>query len=284
VTDVGQGVRTARLVRGPVGVHLRRLAIPMAFGFLAVLLFSIVDTFFVGQLGTEELAAIGFTFPVGFLVMSVGMGLGVGTASVLSRAIGAGRVGKAQRLATDALLLAAAIIIPVAAVGLATVDLLFGAMGARGRVLKLVHDYMDIWYLGVPMLVIPMVGNSAIRATGDTRTPAIVMGVAGVINLILDPLMIFGLLGFPRLEVKGAALATAIAWVFTLATALWLLIRREKLLDLSWQPLATRLRSWREILYVAGPAAGTSMVVPLSGTVLTGLRRSKTTALAVSGQ
>ncbi len=264
------GVRP-RLVQGPVGAHLRRLAVPMAFGFLALLMFQLVDTFFVGQLGTEELAAVGFTFPIGFLLMSLGIGLGVGTASVLSRAIGAGQMHDARRIATDALLLAVSVMAPLAALGLWSVDLLFGAMGASGRVLALVHDYMDVWYLGVTVLVVPMVANAAIRATGDTRAPAAIMGVAGVINLALDPLLIFGLAGFPRLEVRGAALATVISWGFACATALVLLSRREHLLDLSPRTPAAVWRSWRRILYVAVPASATQLVVPLSGAVITSI-------------
>jgi putative MATE family efflux protein len=261
-------VRRARLIEGDVGTHLRRLGVPMAFGFLAVLMFQVVDTFFVGQLGTEPLAAIGFTFPIGLLVMSVALGLGVGTASVLSQCIGAGEGRRATRIATDAIGLAIVVVVPVSVVGYLTIDPLFGAMGASGSVLRMVREYMQVWYAGVGLLFVPIVANAALRATGDTRSPAIVMGISGVLNMVLDPLLIFGLGGFPRLEVRGAAIATVLSWSVTTVAALLLLWRRENLINLRPERPAEVIRSWRALLFVAGPAVGTSVVLPLSGTVL----------------
>lgn len=265
------GGRRARLVEGAVGSHLWRLGVPMAFGFLFVLLFQIVDTFWVGQLGTEPLAAIGYTFPIGFLIMSIALGLAVGTASVLSHAIGAGQEERATRLATDAVALSVVIVVPTSVIGMLTIDQVFGAMGATGQVLEYVRDYMEIWYPGVGMLFMPIVGNAAIRATGDTRTPAVIMGLSGGLNMVLDPLMIFGLAGFPRMEVQGAALATVLSWGLTSIAALALLRWRERLIDLRPPRLAAVLESWKAILFVAGPAAATSMVVPISAAVLTAM-------------
>ena len=71
--------------------------------------------------------------------------------------------------------------------------------------------------------MVPMVGNGAIRATGDMKTPALIMITAGVVNIVLDPLLIFGLGPFPRLELQGAAIATVISWVVTFAAAIWIL-------------------------------------------------------------
>jgi putative MATE family efflux protein len=243
----------------------------MGIGFLAILMFQVVDTFFVGQLGTQPLAAIGFTFPIGFLVMSIALGLGVANASVLSQCIGAGEGRRAARIATDAVGLSVLIVVPVSIVGILTIDRVFGAMGATGPVLDMVRDYMQVWYAGVGLLFIPIAANSAIRATGDTRTPAIVMGISGVLNMVLDPLLIFGLAGFPRLEVRGAALATVLSWTVSTIVALLLLWRRERLVNLRPDGFGEVLRSWRALLFVAGPATGTTVVMPLSGAVLTAI-------------
>ena len=75
-------------------------------------------------------------------------------------------------------------------------------MGAKGEILELISDYMIPWCLGVGLLVIPMVGNGAIRATGDTKTPATIMIIAGIVNIVLDPFLIFGIGPFPRLELQ----------------------------------------------------------------------------------
>jgi len=257
------------LLEGPVGRTVIDLAIPMVFGMAAVILFNVVDTFYVGRLGARELAAMSFTFPVAFMVMSVAMGMGVGVTSVISRAIGGGDRERVRRLTTDGLLLANTVVVVVAATGLATIAPLFRAIGAGDDIIPLIRSYMVPWYAGVGFLVIPMVGNSAIRATGDTRTPSIVMMIAGGVNVVLDPLLIFGIGPFPRLELQGAAVATLIAYAVTFVAAFWILARREHMLDFSRLAPSAVLRSWREILYVAAPATGTQMLVPLAAGVLT---------------
>ena len=96
----------AKLLQGPVGKTLTSLAIPMAFGIVSIILFTVVDTVYIGRLGAEPLAAMGFTFPISYIVMSIAMGLSVGTSSTIARAIGEGHQLRVQRLATDGLGLA----------------------------------------------------------------------------------------------------------------------------------------------------------------------------------
>ena len=237
--------RRARLTEGSVAGTLIRLALPMMLGIVGMVAFNLVDSFFVGRLGTLELAAMSFTFPVVLVIMSISRGLGVGTTAVLARAIGEGDQHKVRRMTTDALLLSLIVVVAFVVAGLLTIEPLFRVLGAGDEVLPLIKKYMFIWYLGMPFVVIPMVGNSAIRATGDTKTPSAVMFVAILVNLALDPVLIFGLGPFPRLELAGAALATAIARATTLVIALLLLTRREKMLTLERVPLKQVFQTWR---------------------------------------
>ena len=257
------------LTEGPVGRTLVDKAIPMLFGIAAIIFFNVVDTFWVGQLGAKPLAAMSFTFPVTFVVLSLAMGMGIGATSVISNAIGHGDVCRVRRLTTDSLFLANVVVVALAIVGLMTQEPLFKLLGAEPEIIPMVIDYMTPWYLGVGFLVIPMVGNSAIRATGDMKTPALIMAVVGIVNAILDPFLIFGLGPFPRLGLQGAALATVISWVCSFGAAFWVLGRRERMLDFERPRLATLLTSWRELLYVAAPAAGTNVLTPLAAAVLT---------------
>ena len=243
------------------------MAVPMFFGIAAVILFTVVDTYFVGQLGANELAAMGFCFPVAFFIQNLAMGMGTGATSVISRAIGAGDQERVKRLTTHSLLLALALVITVALSGLAGMDVLFTAMGAKPELMPLIKDYMTPWFLGVGLLVIPMVGNSALRATGDTKTPAFIMMAAGLINVILDPLLIFGLGPFPRLELQGAALATVGSWMTAFTAATYFLKYRYKMLTNPW--CGGVIDSFRQILKVGIPAAATNVLVPLSTGVLT---------------
>ncbi len=257
------------LLEDPVGRTLLRLAGPMSLGFVAVILFSVVDTFWVGRLGSRELAAMSFTFPVVFLIMSISIGIGVGVTAVVSRAIGSGDTRRVRRFTSDGLLLANTLVVMVAIVGLVTIRPVFGVLGASPDMIALIGQYMVPWYIGVGFIVIPIVGNSAIRATGDTKTPSLIMIIAGGVNLVLDPLLIFGLGPFPRLELQGAAIATVIAYTITFIAAFVILWKRERMLDFSRPPFGEVIESWRGILYVGVPAAATQMLVPLATAILT---------------
>lgn len=257
------------LTQGPVARTLITKAIPMLLGIASILLFNIVDTLFVGQLGARELAAMSFTFPVTFVVLSVAMGMGIGATAVISNAIGHGDERKVRRLATDGLVLANVLVLAFAATGLAVQGPLFRLLGAPEDMVPLILEYMTPWWFGVGLLVIPMVGNAAIRATGDMVTPSYIMLTAGLVNLALDPLLIFGWGPFPRMELQGAAVATVLSWTVTFTAALYVLIRREKMIELSRPPLGEMLESWRAILAVGLPAAATNMLTPVAGAVLT---------------
>jgi putative MATE family efflux protein len=202
-------------------------------------------------------------------VLSVSMGLGMGTTAVIARAIGHGDEDRVRRLTTHSLALANTVVVVLAFVGVTTIEPLFLLLGAEPDMVPLIASYMQPWYWGVGFLVIPMVGNSAIRATGDTKTPSIVMMIAGGVNVVLDPLLIFGLGPFPRLELQGAALATVGSYVVAFAAALWILWRRERMLELRVPRLSAVVDSWRKILYIGLPATGTNLLMPLSAGILT---------------
>ena len=253
-----------RLIEGNVGQQLIKLTIPMIWGVLAVTAFNIVDTYFVGQLGTQPLAAMSFTFPVVMTLGSLAIGLGVGTSSVIARAIGEGDRDRVQRLTTDSLTLSLLVVAIFVSFGLVTIDPLFTALGADADVLPFIRSYMQIWYFGMIFLVIPMVGNSAIRASGNTLVPGIIMIVAAGVNIALDPFFILGWGGFPRLEIQGAAIATIISRAITLIASLLVLHYREKMLCFNLPKFGVILASWRKILQIGLPAAATSIITPIS--------------------
>ena len=258
-----------RLLTGPVGPTLLRMAFPMMVGIAAVIFFNIVDTFWVGQLGGDELAAMAFTFPVVMVVSNLTIGLSIGATAAIARAIGEGHKDKVRRLTTHALILALLVVIAVCALGLLTFEPLFRALGASEETLALIGEYMIPWYWGVGLLVVPMLGNGAIRATGDMKTPAIVMLCAGFVNAGLDPILIFGWGPVPQLGLAGAAIATIASYAIAMVVMSYILIRREKMISFE-VPTWTDLRaSWSAILLVGIPAAGTNLLTPIAAGALT---------------
>lgn len=194
------------LLTGSIPLVLRQMTVPMTFGMVAILMFNLVDTFFISLLGTEALAAISYTFPVTFAVNCITMGIGMGLSTNIGRLLGQDQSIVAARFSSHGLLLAVLLVALASTLGLFTIEPLFLFLGAEQSLLPLIHQYMDIWYLTIPLLVVPMAGNSAIRATGDTKTPAKIMMLAGLINGVLDPLLIFGYGPFPELAFRGRPL------------------------------------------------------------------------------
>ncbi|MCG6274487.1 MATE family efflux transporter [Vibrio vulnificus] len=254
------------LLSAPIAETLRKMTVPMIFGMVAILMFNLVDTFFISLLGTEALAAISYTFPVTFAVNCITMGIGVGLSTSIGRLLGQGEAHQAARFTTHGLLLAVVLVALASTLGFFTVTPLFTLLGAKEALTPLIGQYMHVWYLTIPLLVIPMAGNSAIRATGDTKTPAKIMMLAGLINGVLDPLLIFGVGPFPELGIQGAAIASAFSWLGALIGSFYVLIKRERLLGLPQWP---RLKEdWRQILKVGTPAALSNAMNPLSGAIL----------------
>ncbi|MGF1715008.1 MATE family efflux transporter [Photobacterium chitinilyticum] len=264
------------LLSAPIPTVLRRLTVPMVFGMVAILMFNLVDTFFISLLGTEALAAVSFTFPVTFAINCITMGVSVGISTKIGRLLGSGDNHTAARFATHGLLLALVLMVTASGIGLLTLEPLFSLIGASPELLPIIKQYMGIWYLAIPLLVIPMAGNSAIRATGDAKTPAKIMMLAGGINGVLDPLLIFGYGPFPELGVKGAAIASGISWAFALIYSLYILIRREKLLAMPQLRLFSR--DCHQIMQVGTPAALSNALNPLSGAILMSLLAFQGTA------
>ncbi|EGR1511006.1 MATE family efflux transporter [Vibrio vulnificus] len=264
------------LLSAPIAETLRKMTVPMIFGMVAILMFNLVDTFFISLLGTEALAAISYTFPVTFAVNCITMGIGVGLSTSIGRLLGQGEAHQAARFTTHGLLLAIVLVALASTLGFFTVTPLFTLLGAKEALIPLIGQYMHVWYLTIPLLVIPMAGNSAIRATGDTKTPAKIMMLAGLINGVLDPLLIFGVGPFPELGIQGAAIASAFSWLGALIGSFYVLIKRERLLGLPQWP---RLKEdWRQILKVGTPAALSNAMNPLSGAILMMMLSSHGTA------
>ena len=252
------------LTQGSVSTLLAKLTLPMVWGVFAVIAFNLVDTFFVAKLGTNELAAMSFTFPVVTVLGSISMGLGTGTSSVVARAVGQGDRQTVKRLTTNSLTLSVLIVAVFVAIGLLTLDPLFRLLGAEDALLPLIREYMLVWYLGMVFLVVPMVGNSAIRAAGDTTIPSAIMTISAGVNILLDPLLIFGFGPIPAMELQGAALATVIARATTLVASLMVLHYRERMLLWCLPTWDTVRGCWRSILAVGLPAAASNMVSPVA--------------------
>lgn len=266
---MSSGSNRINLTDGPVGKSIRSLMFPMMIGMVALFSYNIADTYFVGQLGTPELAALSFTFPVGFIVGAVTMGFGIGTSSVCARLFGANQHEDVERVAVHAVILGLLAGSVVVILGLTTIDPLFTLLGADETTLPIIKRYISIYYWGGIFLVVPMIVNSVLRASGNAKTPAKIMTIAAVSNIVLDPILIFGLFGAPRLEVEGAAIATVLSNAGTMVASIIAIVYMDKLVTFRHLWIDKIWDSWRRILHVGLPSMASSLIAPITTAFIT---------------
>ena len=261
--------KDSRLIEGPIMGILIQLTIPMILGGLGMVIFNVTDTYFVGQLGRQQLAALSFTFPIVMFATNIAHGAGIGVSAVVSRAIGKGDHMLVKRLTTDGLVLALFLVVMMAVAGVFTIEPLFRLLGASPEAMPYIKRYMTLWYPGMIFMVVPMVANNAIRASGDTKIPGLIVICSAVMNIVLDPMLIFGIGPFPRLEVAGAAIATIAARSIMFLLSFGVLAYKKKMLAYTLPAFRDMWNSWREILYIGVPTAGTKTVLPVAAGIMT---------------
>jgi putative MATE family efflux protein len=261
----------AKLAEGPVGRHLVHMTVPILFGITTMMAQSIIDAWFLGKVGDRALAAFSFGFPILMVITSVAIGLGAGTSSVVARAIGANDHRRARRLATDSLLLSFIITAALALIGILTINPLFKLLGAPADMIPMISSFMTILYCGVPFLVVGMVGTSSMRATGDTVLPGKLMMAGAALNVLLDPIFIFGFGPVPAMGLNGAATAALLARGLMFLGTIYFMVHRLDMVTFNKPDLAELKRSWRDILHVGLPAAGTNAIIPVAMTVITAM-------------
>ncbi|GAA0570468.1 MATE family efflux transporter [Halomonas salifodinae] len=256
------------LLEAPLAATLVRQTLPVIGGMLAMLTFNLVDAWFIARLGTEPLAAVAFTFPVVFAVVSLAIGLGIGTSAVVGHLLGRGERALVARRGTDAILLAALVGGLVTLLGLPSIEALFAALGADPALMPHIHAYMGVWYWGAALLIVPRVINSVLRAQGNTRAQGVAMALAAALNALLDYLLIFGIGPLPALGVAGAALATLLSWGAMTAGLLTYPPLRRCLVLRGLTPRRV-WDSWWALGRIAVPAAITSLFTPLAMALVT---------------
>jgi putative MATE family efflux protein len=230
--------------------------------------YHLTDTWFVSRLGTNALAAMSFTFPVVMLLGFIMRGLGTGAMAVVAHALGRGKPNIAARITTHAVFLFSGVAFILMIAGILTIDPLFFRLGASGEILELTRQYMLVWYLGLIFRVIQILFADIIISTGNTKAVSLLMVGGTVLNFFLDPMMIFGLWGCPRMGLQGAALATVVSEALVLAGAYYFVHARYHLILFVSHTRRSIVTSWRRILRIGIPAILSSILTPLSAAIV----------------
>ncbi|MEX2130154.1 MAG: MATE family efflux transporter, partial [Pseudohongiellaceae bacterium] len=259
------------LVENPIPDALIRMTMPMIFGMAMLFAFGLVDTLFISFLGTGPLTAISFTFPVTFTIISLAIGLGIGTSAVVARCLGRGDYATAKEASTVTNYVAVLLSVILSLLTFIFMDRIFLLMGASEQMLTPIREYMVYWLPGSNLMVAMMTGNSILRACGDTRTPSIIMAGSGLLNIVLDPILIFGFGPIPAMGIGGAAIATVISWLLGFLCLFYLLAFRLNLINKTLPRWPVMYRSGREMLRIGLPAAGANMMTPIAAGIMTAI-------------
>ncbi len=263
--------KSGDLTEGPVRRHLIRMTIPMLWSILSMISVQLVDTYYISRLGTQKLAAMSFTFPVVMTVFSLIIGLGIATSSIVARKIGEKKHDEVVYITSHSVMLAVLMGGVMALAGSLLIHPLFSAMGADETLMPYIKDYMGIWFAGCVIMSVPLVGNSAMRATGDTINPAIIMIGLSAVNAVLAALLIFGKLGFPRLELRGAAIATVLSYGIAACASLCILHFRKKMVFQGSLHLEQFPTSAKTLLMIAIPIGLASIIQPVTQAIMTAI-------------
>ena len=242
---------------------------PMALGVMSLLGFYLVDSIFVARLGTAPLAAQSFTFPLAFLVIGVQVGIGIAIAALISRAIGAGQQDQANRLG--------ALVLTGGGLLLGVLLLLlwllqapaFSLIGASDAIREMIRPYWAIQVLAMWVGGVLYFGYSLFRAHGNTRFPGLMMVLTSLLNLMLDPILIFGVGDWDGFGLPGAALASLLAFAIGLGI-LVLALRGKGWVQRHGMLVQMRVSAW-PFAQIAGPAMISQLMPPLAAMLATAL-------------
>ncbi|ACL16966.1 MATE family efflux transporter [Methanosphaerula palustris] len=268
-TDLKMKAETAgvSLLRGDPKKAILKLSGPMIVAMLLMSLYNIVNAIWVAGLGSDAMAAVGFITPLFMIIMGLGAGLGAGVTSVISRRIGAEDREGADSAAVHALLLMLAIsaILTVPLILFAQpIALLFGA----GKTAGLAAEYGQVIFAGTVLLLFSNIGYAILRAEGDAKRTMYAMVASSLINMVLDPLLIYT----AGLGIAGAAWGTLISVGFVSVVLLyWFFVKRDTYISLSWQHFKPDRAIVTDVLKVGLPASLEFVLMSALAIILNGI-------------
>jgi putative MATE family efflux protein len=253
-----------------VGRLLAVMSFPAILSMFVQSMYNVVDTVYVSRLGTEAITALSIAFPVQVFVMAFAIGIGIGTNSLVARRLGAGMHKEASAVAKNGLFLSAAVSAAFVVIGL-TLSSTFVSMFTEDAVVRQMGtEYLTIVTVFSAGILLETLLAKTLQATGNMIIPMIAQLIGAVTNIVLDPILIFGYLGFPAMGVKGAAIATVIGQFASLTfTSIMFKIKNHDV-NLSYKGFKPDAANIGSILYVGIPSIVINSIMSVTLVILNG--------------
>jgi putative MATE family efflux protein len=242
------------LTEGSVTKHLLHMSAFMAVSMVVQTLYLLADLFWVGRLGKEAIAGVGVAGNLTMIVLALTQMLGVGTTALISQAAGRKDQAHAELVFNQSCMMSILIAIGLGLVGFLSMNAYANALSADPATAGLAKAYL-LWFLPALLLQFPLVSmGSALRATGIVQAPVIFQVISVVLNMVLAPFLIFGWVGFPKLGVTGAALATFISILVADLLIIWYFEKKYHYLRFRFPLFRPQIKIWSAMLRIGVPA------------------------------
>ena len=259
----------SRLTTDPIPKLILSLAIPLSIGFFFNTMYNVVDTFVAGYLSTQALASLSISFPIFFTLIAIGMGVGSGATALIANALGGNDEGTAKRYARQTISFGVLLGITISIIGSLVTPFLLTLLGAEGTYLTTASNYLVTIFWGSIFITMTFMFNAILNAVGDTKSYRNVLIASFFINSLLSPILAFGWLGFPALNILGIAIAT-IATNALGALYLWLKVRGTGLIKKkSWAQYVPNVKSYLDIAGQGFPASLSMLTISIGAFIIT---------------
>ena len=247
-------IRAERMGTDPTGKLLFTMSTPICISMLVQALYNIVDSIFVSRIDEAALAAVSLAFPIQSLMISFAVGTAVGMASLLSRSLGEGNREWAQKSCDNGIFLQLCNALIFLLFGLFGAEAFFKVQTTNSVIIGYGTDYLSIVCIGSVAFIMEMTFERTLQATGNSFYSMISQSCGALFNCVFDPILIFGLCGFPKLGMKGAAIATVTGQVLAMILAMIFNIKRNKEISVIWKNFRPDGQIIKEVLAVGVPS------------------------------
>ena len=232
---------------------VRKLAIPASVGTLFQTLYNIVDTFFAGKISPEALSALSKSFPIYFVIVATSIGVTIAGTSLIGNSIGENNKNKVLYFFSNVIYFGIFISILLTFFGLFFSERVFLLMGSSNEVTSLGLEYTNIIFSGTVLFILVVSLNSLLHAEGDTKTYRNALILSFFLNIILNPILIFGFMFIPAFGVKGIGIATIISQIISFLIILFKVLQNQRIRDMSSEYLSIRLTYLKDIFFQSMP-------------------------------
>ncbi|ADL13347.1 MATE family efflux transporter [Acetohalobium arabaticum] len=243
---------------------LIKLSVPGIIGMSTQSLYNVIDSIYIGRLSKEALSAVSLAFPVQMILIAIGAGTGVGISSLISRLLGQGREDRASNAAGHVMLITLVYGLVFCLLGILWSDELINIFTDNSTLIAMAVEYIRVIMMGSLAIFFPMIANNILRGAGNTFAPMVMLVIGAVLNIILDPFLIFGIGIFPKLGIQGAAVATILSRLIGGIFIAYILFLQQNQIEFSVKKFEFDFQLIKEIYRVGLPA----MAMPLSASVM----------------